>query len=199
MLLKEKQRIYLKIIEFQQEPNRRNRFNAYMLIAVIYIGTLNSLYYFNVIISNLSMLPQILKNLHRENIPRVLISVLILVQLFLTLYVTCFPYNFLVWEPDLILTSIVVCVCISQILLMYWSESSEIQVPLINRQMNLETVARIVEEAKYCSICLENLESVDIVVTRCNHAYHNSCLQRWIIIRPICPICRTGVGDLLMK
>ena len=38
-----------------------------------------------------------------------------------------------------------------------------------------------------CSICLENIEN-DIQYTRCNHAFHRTCMTKWGRID--CPLCR---------
>lgn len=41
-----------------------------------------------------------------------------------------------------------------------------------------------------CSICLENIEK-DIQYTRCNHAFHRSCMTKWG--RTSCPLCRSDI------
>ena len=202
MLIREKQKLYNKIIEFQGDAPRRNRFCTYMSIAMIYVILLRSLYYFNVVAANLIMAPQIVKNLHSTSIPRGLIVILIVVQLGLTLYVTLFPYNFLIWEPDVALSLAVIFVCGVQVGVLMWSKpriGEEIEAPLVRRnEVNPETVARIVEHATECGICLERLESIDIVVTRCQHAFHHGCLQRWIDMQPVCPICRQNIQELVI-
>ena len=41
-----------------------------------------------------------------------------------------------------------------------------------------------------CSICLENIET-DIQYTRCNHAFHRTCMTKWG--KNTCPMCRTNI------
>ena len=203
MMIREKQKLYNKAIEFQSAVPRRNRFFTFMIVAMIYFIVLRSLYYFNVVASNLAMVPQIIKNLNINSIPRGLVAMLIIVQLMLTLYFTLFPYNFLIWEPDIILSFTVILVCIIQLALLLWRKPrvrSDIEEPILRRnEINPETLARIIERGRECGICLEGLNGIDMVATRCQHAYHCACLQRWIAIHPICPVCREDIQDLIVN
>src|SRR3989344_3922436 len=40
-----------------------------------------------------------------------------------------------------------------------------------------------------CSICLESMESGKEM--RCKHVFHESCLDRWLVRRGTCPMCRS--------
>ena len=40
-----------------------------------------------------------------------------------------------------------------------------------------------------CAICLEHVEHCKHTLT-CNHSFHQSCIQAWTAINPVCPICR---------
>src|SRR3989344_9513421 len=40
-----------------------------------------------------------------------------------------------------------------------------------------------------CSICLEPMESGKEM--RCKHVFHESCLDRWLVRRGTCPVCRS--------
>ncbi len=40
-----------------------------------------------------------------------------------------------------------------------------------------------------CSICLDNINK-DSIFLDCNHNYHYNCINSWIVIKPICPLCR---------
>jgi hypothetical protein len=42
--------------------------------------------------------------------------------------------------------------------------------------------------ANICPICL--LDNTDFK-TKCNHYFHKKCLDEWLKIKPICPLCRT--------
>lgn len=52
-----------------------------------------------------------------------------------------------------------------------------------------------VEKGTSCSICLEDFDSTAVAIEICSHIFHESCLQKWIDIKPSCPICRTDVED----
>ena len=40
-----------------------------------------------------------------------------------------------------------------------------------------------------CSICLEQLGTIDVVKTNCDHYFHKSCLEKWMKQKNICPLC----------
>lgn len=40
-----------------------------------------------------------------------------------------------------------------------------------------------------CSICLD--DDPDFKLTICGHTFHESCINQWTAINPICPLCRT--------
>lgn len=50
-----------------------------------------------------------------------------------------------------------------------------------------------------CSICLLEFESGQLVtnILRCNHLFHQTCLQRWMESPPFsCPMCRSDAAEL---
>jgi hypothetical protein len=49
-----------------------------------------------------------------------------------------------------------------------------------------------------CPICLENIEKKEIVVTECNHCFHQKCLLKSLIERKTCPICRLSLDIQLI-
>ncbi len=46
-----------------------------------------------------------------------------------------------------------------------------------------------------CSICLGEFEAGDSLKTvpGCTHFHHAACLDEWLRIRPLCPLCKTTV------
>lgn len=46
-----------------------------------------------------------------------------------------------------------------------------------------------------CPICRENLSKS--IITECNHKFHFSCLHRWLMINPTCPVCRSDIEYLI--
>ena len=45
------------------------------------------------------------------------------------------------------------------------------------------------EEEDECSICMNPLRH-NVVLTRCNHAFHSACVTPWLNSRGTCPMCR---------
>lgn len=41
-----------------------------------------------------------------------------------------------------------------------------------------------------CSICFETMKEKKVILTTCNHVYHENCLDDWINTSPTCPLCR---------
>lgn len=49
----------------------------------------------------------------------------------------------------------------------------------------------LVEHDDACSICFQEME--DAKVTPCAHLFHESCLQKWLNTRLICPVCQLPI------
>ncbi len=70
--------------------------------------------------------------------------------------------------------------------------------PLLSRILGVENT---------CVICLTNLIDLEdqpgyienVVLTKCNHVFHASCLDEWKKINPICPICRRPLYSVILK
>lgn len=50
----------------------------------------------------------------------------------------------------------------------------------------------IVENDQNCSICLSEMID-DIIKIKCNHKFHDRCLDKWIENKNECPICRRHI------
>lgn len=51
-------------------------------------------------------------------------------------------------------------------------------------------------ESVDCTICLESFRpSRPVTTTICNHRYHETCLNKWLNIGNICPLCKTILSD----
>jgi hypothetical protein len=44
--------------------------------------------------------------------------------------------------------------------------------------------------ADICAICMENLSKVDLMITRCGHQFHSTCMITHLKQKPDCPLCR---------
>ena len=48
--------------------------------------------------------------------------------------------------------------------------------------------------ANECSICLEICDKNSLTLKECNHKFHKSCLENWMLKKNNCPICRTKLN-----
>ena len=49
-----------------------------------------------------------------------------------------------------------------------------------------------------CSICLEDFERSDKTLTlRCNHQFHKTCIDEWLVKRSSCPYCRAYLKSII--
>ncbi|CAL5064779.1 unnamed protein product [Urochloa decumbens] len=62
-----------------------------------------------------------------------------------------------------------------------------------NRSARAEEPPAVTEE-KACTICLETfLAGEQVVVTPCNHIFHQGCIAPWVKGHGTCPMCRSGL------
>jgi hypothetical protein len=50
-------------------------------------------------------------------------------------------------------------------------------------------------EYEDCPICYDSLKTSakNLVTTSCRHSYHNECLQKWLLSKRNCPVCRQNI------
>lgn len=47
------------------------------------------------------------------------------------------------------------------------------------------------EDGKNCAICLEDFEpNEEVMLTQCNHMFHEDCIVPWLTSKGQCPVCR---------
>ncbi|XP_078438339.1 RING-H2 finger protein ATL56-like [Wolffia australiana] len=48
-----------------------------------------------------------------------------------------------------------------------------------------------------CAVCLESFREGDRcrALPRCGHSFHRACVDRWLVVAPLCPVCRTGLRE----
>lgn len=68
--------------------------------------------------------------------------------------------------------------------------------------INLEEAACMDQEADSCIICQDDYKNQEkIGILDCGHEYHANCLKKWLLVKNVCPICKsealnTGGKDL---
>ena len=51
-----------------------------------------------------------------------------------------------------------------------------------------------------CAVCLENFQEGDSVrVLRCRHTFHTECVDRWLAVNRLCPLCKQEVAPATWK
>ncbi|XP_009146292.1 probable E3 ubiquitin-protein ligase ZFP1 isoform X2 [Brassica rapa] len=59
-------------------------------------------------------------------------------------------------------------------------------------RINLEEAPSTDLETDSCTICQENYKNQDKIATLdCRHEYHAECLKKWLVIKNICPVCKS--------
>ena len=53
-----------------------------------------------------------------------------------------------------------------------------------------------VEKENCCSICLEKIDKSSLMVTKCAHTFHDTCLCEWLKKKENCPYCRIPLEEL---
>lgn len=48
-----------------------------------------------------------------------------------------------------------------------------------------------------CGICLDNINFRKLKKLDCDHYFHKSCIDRWYLNKPTCPLCRKECPNLL--
>jgi hypothetical protein len=50
-----------------------------------------------------------------------------------------------------------------------------------------------------CSICLNEINDKDKYKTKCNHIFHEECIEFWYRKSQSCPLCRKSKFDIPLK
>ena len=49
------------------------------------------------------------------------------------------------------------------------------------------------ENSLDCAICLEKISNETLVNTKCNHCFHQLCIDKWLSAKYNCPCCRSTI------
>jgi len=65
---------------------------------------------------------------------------------------------------------------------------------LFNEILTAPQTRNAVNQAE-CVICLDSLEMESLVSLQCGHSFHRKCIHRALMANPVCPTCRSSVGE----
>ena len=74
--------------------------------------------------------------------------------------------------------------------------SSFIYLLLFSRRLSSLQVASETDLSNHgdvCSICYQEMQSPDAVITNCQHFFHTYCLKKWLVVQDNCPLCTKPV------
>ena len=56
------------------------------------------------------------------------------------------------------------------------------------------------EDGKRCPICLDDFESgQEVMLTPCNHMFHEDCIMPWVKSNSQCPVCRYAFSEQMRE
>lgn len=64
---------------------------------------------------------------------------------------------------------------------------------ILNKKITKKTFQKKYGKSIRCSICLDTINSKDVVITSCNHTFCSSCLKTNLKINNKCPLCRKKI------
>lgn len=78
----------------------------------------------------------------------------------------------------------------------------------VSTGLSEDNISKCLREKVYCSsdqeheevscpICLEEYDNGDKIVTmeKCGHDYHADCIKKWLLMKKVCPICKTECSN----
>lgn len=69
-----------------------------------------------------------------------------------------------------------------------------------NRRSSSYNVDKGDEDGKRCAICLEDFEGGEqVMVTPCDHMFHEECILPWVRSHGQCPVCRFVLSDRIQQ
>lgn len=56
------------------------------------------------------------------------------------------------------------------------------------------------DEGKRCAICLDDFEpKEEVMLTPCNHMFHEDCILPWVKSHGLCPVCRFAICERMQQ
>jgi len=164
----------------------------------------------------LHQLPQIIQTYKMERKytkNEAILLLFILPKLAYMTYVLTFPRNLLRYLPDINTAIILGNIILLQALLLVIQR--KYPTFLIKRQTAYQVfpISQNKHKEEVCCICLEHPETIqegnddsllkhptkgnnDLILTPCQHQFHECCLRDWIQLKSVCPYCRGSLPPL---
>lgn len=115
------------------------------------------------------------------------------------------PFNF----TSTMLIDVINSDCSTDIIKWWWNKREEFSLtipplavcslsPEIKNLIEDEVEILVMYEAKLkkfneCYICLEDKEDMRGIHLQCGHTYHQDCIESWIVISNVCPLCKSEI------
>jgi len=167
------------------------------------------------VILSLYQLPQILQNFNMERKQKKssnIVLFFIFPKLGYMIYVLAFPRNLFRYNANLSLLVILSAVLCGQFVLLTYQQRSATFCFKRKCVYQFYTLSKKQVQEEVCSICLENLETSTtdngdnllpkknedptMVLTPCQHQFHECCLRDWAQLKSVCPYCRYTLPPL---
>ena len=59
---------------------------------------------------------------------------------------------------------------------------------------------KYINKNEECPICYDKMKNKELIVKiQCSHLYHQKCINKWIMKRNNCPMCRANIKDILVN
>jgi hypothetical protein len=116
------------------------------------------------------------------------------------LYFLANPDNFLHCERDLSYCMLLVGWCVAQVALLHAQQrfGPRFFVPARFLPPGYNYWRPLDADREYeCVICMDSVEAAQrYMITPCNHAFHQPCLEQWMEVKMQCPVCRAVLPDV---
>lgn len=193
--------------------NYQSRFFLLCIIYIIILKLLKNFYYLTMPIVHMIFVPQIITNSlygYKDSISFRNASSILLCKLVIALYLFGCPSNFMRYEPNYLLCTNLIIICLGQILVLkYQQHKPRFLIPRKYRPMSYDYFRDASEETSLsrdndntCIICMTPLNipvahhepvvnKSKTMHTPCSHRFHQDCLVQWMCIKLECPTCRS--------
>ncbi|CAD8121074.1 unnamed protein product [Paramecium sonneborni] len=149
---------------------------------------------------SLILYPQIIHNIRlnsKENFNFVYLFGYLSPGLMFQIYLKCYPTNIYDVQPDFLFVTLYDCIYFISVILLYLQHKFGSRCLIPNWLLK--------NNDEICVICLDVMGKIDwenqiqllpIIKTTCNHKFHQVCLQSWLLVKQLCPLCRAPLIEL---